>query len=211
VARLGWQDARVRLADLPLPDTAAATTALEVARAFHTPAFVHHCARSYLWAAALASSERMAFDAELLYVAAMLHDLGLVEPFDSSTAAFEFAGGSVGWVFAAGAGWPPARRERVRAIVVAHMADDVDPADDPEGSLLSRGTGVDVSGRGLHLLPAALRAEVLQRWPRLTFAAEFGACFRDQAARKPDGAAARAVRSGLPDRLAANPLEEPPA
>jgi hypothetical protein len=203
----GWQDARVRLAELPVPDTAAATTALEVARAFHTPALVHHCVRSYLWSAALATTEGTGFDAELLYVAAMLHDLGLVEPFDSHTAAFEFAGGSVGWVFAAGAGWPPARRERVRQVVVAHMADAVDAAEDPEGALLNRGTGVDISGRGVDLLPAPLRVEVLQRWPRLTLAAEFGACFRDQAARKPDGAAARAIRSGLTDRMAANPLE----
>jgi hypothetical protein len=202
-----WQDPPVRIADLPQPDTAATTAALEVARFFHSPAFVHHCARSYLWAAALAMSEGTAFDAELLYVAAMLHDLGLVEPFDSHSAAFEFAGGSVGWVFAAGAGWPPARRERVREIVVAHMADAVDAAEDLEGSLLNRGTGVDISGRGLDPLPAPLRAEILQAWPRLTLAAEFAACFRDQAARKPDGAAGRAIRSGLSDRMAANPLE----
>ena len=199
----------MRLADLPVPDAAAARTALEVARAFHTPALVHHCVRSYFWAAGLASAEGTPFDAELLYVAAMLHDLGLVEPFDSHRAAFEYAGGSVGWVFAAGAGWPPARRERVREIIVAHMADAVDAADDPEGSLLNRGTGVDISGRGLDLLPAPLRSEVLERWPRLTLAAEFGACFRDQAARKPEGAAGRAIRSGLADRMAANPLEQP--
>jgi hypothetical protein len=203
----GCQDARVRLADLPVPDTAAAGAALDVARAFHTPAFVHHCARSYLWSAALGTSEGIAFDAELLYVAAMLHDLGLVEPFDSSTAAFEFAGGSVGWVLAAGAGWPPARRDRVREVVVAHMADAVDPVEDPEGSLLNRGTGVDISGRGVDRLPAEMQAEVLERWPRLALAAEFGACFRDQAARKPDGAAGRAIRSGLADRMATNPLE----
>jgi hypothetical protein len=198
----------VRLADLPVPDTAAATAALDVSRTFHSPAFLNHCVRSYLWAAALATAEGTTFDAELLYVAAMLHDLGLVEPFDSRTVAFEYAGGSVGWVFAAGAGWPTARRERVREVVVAHMAEAVDPAEDPEGSLLDRGTGVDISGRGVDLLPATLRAEVLQRWPRLGLVAEFSACFRDQAARKPDCAAARAVRSGLVDRLAANPLEE---
>lgn len=197
----------MRLADLPQPDSVATTTALEVARAFHTPAFVHHCVRSYLWAAALGTSEGTAFDAELLYVAAMVHDLGLVEPFDSHRAAFEFAGGSVGWVFAAGAGWPPARRERVREIVVAHMADVVDAAEDPDGSLLNRGTGVDISGRDLDRVPAPLRSEVLGRWPRLTLAAEFGACFRDQAARKPDGAAGRAIRSGLVGRMAANPVE----
>jgi hypothetical protein len=197
----------VRLADLPLPDTTVAVAAKEVARAFHSPAFVHHCARSYAWSAALGTAEGTPFDAELLYVAAMLHDLGLVEPFDSHTAPFEEAGGSVGWVFAAGAGWPPARRDRVRRVIVAHMADAVDRAEDPEGSLLARGTGVDISGRGVDLLPAPLLAEVLGRWPRLSLAVEFGGCFRDQAARKPEGAAGRAVRSGLFDRMAANPLD----
>jgi hypothetical protein len=197
----------VRLADLPVPDTAVTAAAREVARSFHSPAFVHHCVRSYVWSAALARAEGTAFDAELLYVSAMLHDLGLVEPFDSHTVAFEEAGGSVGWVFAAGAGWPPARCDRVRQVIVAHMADAVDPAEDPEGALLSRGTGVDISGRGVDRLPAPLLAEALARWPRLSLATEFGGCFRDQAARKPDGTAARAMRSGLFDRMAANPLD----
>jgi HD domain len=202
----GWQDAGVQPSDLPVPDSAAATAALDVCRTFHTPAMLNHCVRSYLWSAALATTEGTPFDAELLYVAAMLHDLGLIEPFDSHTVEFGHAGGGVGWVFAAGAGWPPERRERVREVIVAHMADGVDPAEDPEGSLLGRGTAIDIAGIGVDLLPASLPAEVLARWPRLTLAAEFGACFRDQAARKPDGAAGRALRSGLVDRMAANPL-----
>jgi hypothetical protein len=201
----------VRLAELPVPESPAALAAREVARAFHTPSLVHHCLRSYVWSAALGTAEGTPFDAELLYVAAMLHDLGLVEPFDSHTVPFEDAGGSVAWVFAAGAGWPPERRERVRRVIVAHMAPAVDPSEDPEGALLSRGTGVDISGRGVDLLPAELRAEILQRWPRLCLADEFGGCFRDQAVRKPDSAAARAIRSGLFDRMAANPLDRPPA
>jgi hypothetical protein len=201
----------MRLTDLPVPDTAAATAALEVSREFHTPAFQNHCVRSYLWSAALGTVDGTPFDAELLYVAAMLHDLGLVEPLDSHTVEFEHAGGSIGWVFAAGAGWPPARRERVREIIVAHMAEGVDPAEDPEGSLLGRGTAVDIVGHDLDLLPAPLPAEVLERWPRLTLVAEFGGCLRDQAARKPAGAVGRVVRAGLSDLMPANPLDAPRA
>jgi hypothetical protein len=202
----------VHLDELPVPDTAAATAALDVCRTFHTPALVNHCVRSYLWAAALATTEGTPFDAELLYVSAMLHDLGLLEAFDSHTVEFEYAGGSVGWVFAAGAGWPTERRERVREVIVAHMAQDVDPAKDPEGSLLGRGAGLDIGGFGVDLLPASLRAEVLERWPRLTLVAEFGDHFREQAARKPDGPAGHLISSGLFDQLAPiNPLEGPQA
>jgi hypothetical protein len=87
------------------------------------------------------------------------------------------------------------------------MADDVGAAADTEGHLLERATGLDISGRGVDQVPEPLRREVLDRWPRLDLATEFTACFRGQAERKPDSAAARAMASGLADRLAANPLE----
>jgi hypothetical protein len=86
------------------------------------------------------------------------------------------------------------------------MWDDVDPALDPEGHLLERATSLDISGRRLDEWPAPLRAEVLAAWPRLDLAERFTACFADQAARKPDSAAAAAMRSGLVERIAANPL-----
>ena len=100
---------------------------------YSSPSLFNHCARSYLWAASLGRSEGLDFDAELLYVAALLHDLGLVEAFDTHRTAFEEAGGDVGWVLAAGAGWPEPRRERVKEIVVRHMWDAVDPRDGCRG------------------------------------------------------------------------------
>ncbi|HST66630.1 MAG TPA: cyanamide hydratase, partial [Mycobacteriales bacterium] len=119
------------------------------------------------------------------------------------------AGGHLAWVFGAGAGWPPERRDRLGEVVARHMWDDVDPAFDPEGHLLERATSLDISGRRLEEWPAALRAEVLAAWPRLDLAARFTACFADQAARKPDSSAAAAIRSGLAARIAANPLDTP--
>lgn len=197
----------MRLADIAIPATAACGHALEVATAWCSPALLNHSVRAYVWAAALGTAEGVAFDRELLFVAAALHDIGLVDDFDSHAVPFEVAGGSVAWVFAAGAGWPPARRARVSEIVVRHMWPEVDPADDPEGHLLARATGVDISGRGVEDLPAGLRAEVLERWPRLGLGDEFVRCFRDQARRKPGSAAAQAMASGLAARVAANPLE----
>ena len=52
-------------------------------------------------------------DAELLFVASLLHDLGLVPAFDAHAVDFEHAGGAVARVFAAGAGWPEARQRRL--------------------------------------------------------------------------------------------------
>src|SRR4051794_7645005 len=191
---------------LPAP-SAATGAAREVVVRYSSAALVNHCERSYLWSASLGQLEGIAYDAELLYVAAMLHDLGLVAAFDNHMAPFEDAGGDVGWVFGAGAGWPPERRDRVKEIIVRHMWDEVDPAMDAEGHLLAEGTGLDISGRNVDTWPADLRAEVLRRHPRLTLASEFAAAFEDQARRKPGCAAAAAVALGIGARLTGNPLE----
>jgi hypothetical protein len=197
----------VRIADLPVPDTAASRAAEEVLRAYAAPALVHHAVRSSLFASSYGLLTGVGFDPELLHVAALLHDLGLEEPFDSHWLPFEEAGGHLAWVFGAGAGWAPARRDRLAEIIVRHMWDEVDPAADPEGHLLGRATSLDISGYRLEEWPAGLRAEVLAAWPRLDLAGRFTTCFADQAARKPASAAAAAMRSGLGARIAANPLE----
>jgi len=197
----------MRLDDLEIPATWAARGALEVATAYCSPALLNHSVRAYLWAAGYGVTHGIAFDAELLYVAAMLHDLGLVKEFDSHRVPFEEAGGHVAWVFGAGAGWPVARRRRAAEVIVRHMWDVVDVAQDPEGHLLELSTGMDISGRRTEEIPGDLRADVLARYPRLGLAGEFVACFQDQAARKPDGLAAKLVARGFAGRVAANPLD----
>jgi hypothetical protein len=133
--------------------------------------------------------------------------LGLLAEFDNHALPFEVGGGHVAAVFAAGAGWPAQRRCRVADVIVAHMADSVDSGADPEGFVLERATAFDISGREPEDFPEELRAAVLDRYPRLELAAEFIACFEEQARRKPGSQAAAAVRAGIAGRLAANPLE----
>jgi len=197
----------VDLSDIPVPDSPAAATAAQVSAAYSSPALLNHCWRSYLWSAAFGLAHGVGFDAELLYLASMLHDLGLVKEFDSHTVPFEEAGGHLAWVFAAGAGWPAPRRVRVAQVVVRHMWDRVDPQVDPEGFLLGLGTGLDISGRAPQRWPEPLRAQVLDRYPRLDLAGEFISCLQDQARRKPDSLAAEAVASGIAGRMASNVLE----
>ena len=193
--------------DLVIPDTAASSAALEVASAYLTPALLSHSRRVYVWAAAYGRQQGIRYDAELLFVAAMFHDISLAPEFDSHTISFEQAGGHVARVFAAGAGWPSERRERLGEVIVRHMWPDLDVADDPEGHLLSRAAALDIAGKNLDDFSPAFRAEVLQQHPRLGLADEFLACFQAQAERKTGSSAARAVRSGLSARMAANPLD----
>jgi hypothetical protein len=195
------------LTDLTLPDSAATRAARLVVEQYAQPALLNHAHRSALWGLAYAELYDIPHDRELLWVAALLHDLGLEAPFDSHRLPFEEAGGHLAWVFGAAAGWEPTRCARVAEVIVRHMGDDLDPEEDPESFLLIRATSLDISGRRAEEWPAALRGEVLAAYPRLTLATDFARCFADQAERKPDSTAAEAMRSGIADRLRENPLE----
>ncbi|GAB3145147.1 HD domain-containing protein [Microbacterium neimengense] len=182
--------------ELLRPPSATAALALETAERWCSLAVLRHSLRSWVWARALADAEGLDYDAELLFAAAALHDIGVAEPFDAHRAPFEGAGGAAAWVFAAGAGWPIERRVRLQEVIERHMWVEVDPAVDIEGHLLEVATSLDVAGVGSSRWDPQLLRAVTERLPRAEFAAEFDTAIRDQGRRKPASAAARLAQSG---------------
>lgn len=178
------------------PPSPVAARALDVVRALSSPELANHCLRSWAWASLLAPTIGLAPDRELLFVAAMLHDLGVTPSFDAHSVPFEDAGGAVGSVFALGAGWDAARARRVGEVIERHMWTAVDPALDVEGHLLEVATSLDVSGAGFDRWEADDLRAVTAAVPRLGFSADFDECIRTQASRKPSSSAARLDRSG---------------
>ncbi|GAA4520420.1 MULTISPECIES: HD domain-containing protein [Nonomuraea] len=197
----------MRYDDIVLPDTPVCHAAREIAAKYHTPSLMNHSIRAYLFAAAYGQANGIAFDAELLYVSAMLHDMGLTPEFDSHAVPFEEAGGHLAWAVTAGAGWPEERRVRAAEVIVRHMWDEVPVDSDPEGHLLELSTGMDISGRRTDDIPPGVREEVLRRHPRLDLAQEFAGCIAEQGRRKPSSIAGAFLRGGVLDRIAANPLD----
>lgn len=198
----------MHIEDFPAPDTAAARAAVSLAERYQSPAITAHAVRSWYWAAGFAALDGLTgVDHELLWVAALLHDIGTVTEFDAHTVSYEHAGGHVAVALTTGAGWTVERQQRVLDVVVRHNWPSVDVGLDLEGHLLERATGLDISGAGADLLPEPYLREVLAVHPRGSLAAEFGACVVDQAARKPGTAARRLVDGGVVEKLARNPLE----
>ena len=198
----------MRLADFIPPSSSAAVAARDIAARYHSPSLLNHVTRSWLWAEAFASVEgRTEIDHELLYVSALLHDIGIVPAFDNVSLSYEEAGGHVAVALTAGAGWTAERSGRALDVIIRHNWPSVDPAFDTEGYLLEIATGLDISGARPEALPAEFVREVLTAYPRLDLAAEFGAGVVDQAERKPHTAALRLVERGVVDKLRNNPLE----
>lgn len=198
----------MELHDITIPDSKASLAALAVATEFHTPALVNHGIRSYLWGAGFAMLNEADFDAELLYVSSLLHDLGLVDEFDSHSVDFERSSGAVARVFGTAAGWPVERRNRASDVIVVHMTADLVAFDeDPEGHLLSIATSLDISGSESEQWPLEFRREVVAMYPRLGLAAEFLECFNGQAARKPGSPAGALVADGIGREIVSNALD----
>lgn len=198
----------MHIADFPKPHTHAAHGALELATQYQSEAITAHTIRSWLWAEAFAVVENLRdIDHELLYVAAILHDIGTVHEYDNHTLSYEHAGGHVGVALTAGAGWAAERRQRVLDVIVRHNWTSVDPRLDVEGHLLEIATGLDISGARPNELPKEFLREVLAEHPRGDLAKEFTLCVADQAERKPTTAARRLVDNGLAAKLQQNPLE----
>lgn len=173
------------------PPTPAAELARSVVERWGSAALVSHCLRSAAFALDLGHSSGLAFDEELLFCAAMLHDLGVTPAFDAESVPFEDAGGAAAWVFAAGAGWDTHRRDRMREIVQRHAWAEVDPAADPESYLLEAATSLDVAGSRPELWSRSVLLAVPARYPRSAFADEFDRAIAHQAAAKPRSEAAR--------------------
>ena len=178
------------------PPSPVAARALDVVRAWSSPALVNHCLRSWAWASLLAPTIDLDPDRELLFVATMLHDLGVTPTFDAHAVPFEDAGGAVGSVFALGAGWDAARARRVAEVIERHMWTSVDPALDAEGLLLEVATSLDVSGVGFARWDASALRAVTEAVPRLDFSEAFAGSIHEQAGRKPSSSAARLDASG---------------
>src|ERR1700738_3673844 len=69
-------------AGIKVPDTALVRDAIDLSRSLLEPFLFNHVMRSWLFGIVLAESAVIAPDAELLAVAAILHDLGLTERYN---------------------------------------------------------------------------------------------------------------------------------
>jgi hypothetical protein len=192
--------------DMPVPDSAFSGQARELIATVAPPFLVNHSVRSYAWAVELARHDELSFDPEILYVAALLHDIGLVPAYDLG-ACFEIDGAIAAERFALGAGQPEPRARSIYEVIVLHMIETLPPEPAVEVRLLWDSTGVDVTGYRFTDVRPGVITDVLAAYPRLDFKRQFGALFADQAARKPACRVAEMVATGKLEAIAAAPFE----
>jgi hypothetical protein len=206
------------VAGIEIPRAPLAARAVALARPACPEFLFNHCMRTYLFGALHLAGQRAPYDPQLAFVAAALHDLGLLPAFASAHGSFEIDGADRAEALLRAAGRPSEEGRRVWNAIVAHdMRSDYAAHQSPEAQLVNFGAAADVvDPAGLD--PAAV-AEVLQAFPRQQFKTRFTAMLVDHCRRKPasqigwlDGLCRATVpaapRGSVPAVIAAAPYAE---
>lgn len=169
-----------------MPDSQLVREATELVRDSTSELIYHHSRRVYLFGGLQGVARGLGFDAELLYVAAMFHDLGLGEPFRGSGRRFEVDGADEARRFLRARQVPEDGVRRVWTAIALHTTPGIPEFMEPEVALVTAGVEYDVLGIGYHDLDPADRAAVVALHPRPDFKRRILEAFTDGIRPKPE-------------------------
>ncbi|MCF2527240.1 HD domain-containing protein [Yinghuangia soli] len=164
---------------IKVPDSRIAAETTELVRDVAGELLFHHSRRVYLFGAWQGARRGLAFDPELLYVGAMFHDLGLVDPYRTTARRFELDGAEAAAAFLRGHGVPADSVRLVWEGIALHTTPEIPYGMAPEVALVTAGVELDVLGIGYADLPDDVRAAVVAAHPRPDFKRRILAAFTD--------------------------------
>ena len=161
------------ISGIKIPDSKIAREAAELVRQHETEMLFNHSVRVYMFGAISGRRQKLKFDAELLYIAALFHDLGLAEAYHTETKRFEVDGADAAREFLKSHGIPALKADLVWEAIALHTTPGVPQFMRPEIALTNAGVLVDVVGIGYDEYTPEQRAQVISAFPRGDFKNEF--------------------------------------
>ncbi|MGW8742613.1 HD domain-containing protein [Streptomyces sp. NPDC055794] len=158
-----------KIAGVEIPDSALVREATELIRTTTPPLIFHHSRRVYLFGSLQAAALGLSPDPELLYVAALFHDTGLVPPYRGDDQRFEMDGADQARAFLLAGGASASDAETVWTAVALHTTPEVPYKLAPEIAATTAGVETDVLGLNLGNLTRAQIDEVTAAHPRPDF------------------------------------------
>jgi hypothetical protein len=168
---------------ITIPDTKLANEATALVKQVASGPLFNHCVRSYFFAAALGKRLNKPFDAEILYLASVMHDLGVVEKY-IGPARFEIDGADAATAFLRERSYPEDKTSLVWDAIALHSSMEIAERKQTEVALLHLGVFMD-AGRNASQLPSDFFDEIFQSFPRDGFSAEFYNSLAEVLRRKP--------------------------
>jgi hypothetical protein len=167
------------IAGVGIPDSVLAREATELVRDTTNDLVYHHSRRVYLFGSLQARRLGIVPDPELLYVAAMFHDTGLVPPYRGHEQRFEMDSADAATAFLAARGVTGIESDVVWTAIALHTTPEVPYRMDPVVAATTAGVETDVLGIRLDAITDADRDAVTAVHPRPDFKNEILQAFTD--------------------------------
>jgi hypothetical protein len=174
------------IAGIAIPDSALVREATDVIRSAEDDLLFDHSRRVFLFGALRGRRLGLQPNLELLYVAAMFHDLGLTARYRTSNLRFEVDGANAARDFLLQHGVDAADARKVWLGIALHTTPGVPQFLEPETALVIAGVETDVLGIGRDELPPDAVDAVTAAHPRPDFKKGILAAFNDGMKHRPD-------------------------
>jgi hypothetical protein len=179
-------DLPVEVAGVAIPRSNLARIAAGFARDAYPEFLFNHCMRTYVFGTLLLKSKPDTYRVNDAFVAALLHDLGLLPKFASAKNSFEIDGASAAEEFMRTQGAAADDADIVWHSVEMHDGKwALTRRQGPEAMLVALGAGADVVGFESTEIDRKQVVETLSAFPRLNFKQRFTDLLSDHCRRKP--------------------------
>jgi HD superfamily phosphodiesterase len=172
---------------ISIPDSKLARDAAQLIRDTEGDFLYQHSVRVYYWAALAGQRKGLAFDPELLYVAAMFHDFGLTAAYGQSHLRYEVDGANAARDFLLNHGMSDTDGERIWLAIALHTTNGISAHLFPIAALVAEGANMDLVGAGYGEFTAAQRGAVEAAHPHPPkFAEDFMRTLYDSLKHRPE-------------------------
>ena len=154
------------ISGIKIPDSKIAREAAELVRQHEPELLFNHSVRVYVFGAMKGMRQNLEFDSELLYLAALFHDLGLVDAYHSDSKRSEVGGADAAREFLRSHGIPAPKADLVWEAIALHTTPGIPQYMRPEIALTNAGVSVDVVGIGYNEFTPEQRDQVINAFPR---------------------------------------------
>ena len=174
------------IAGVRIPDSRITCEATELIRDTTTPLIYHHSRRVFLFGSLQSRWLGIEPDPELLYVAALFHDTGLVPPYRGSTQRFELDSADAAKSFLTTSGLSSAEADVVWTAIALHTTPELPYKMAPVIAATTAGVETDVLGMRLDWLSQSDIDAVTALHPRPNFKNEILQTFADGFQERPE-------------------------